>query len=157
MNRRHRGYEPRELSNCSIPQYRMRELNSRPPGPKPGALPNWANPVYAADTLPQYCRWRACKKGECCHHKPKPCRLNDSTGAWTRKSPDRQSGGIANYPIEPLYMPACASSIYPQIYTRILFALKRKPNRQGEIRTHNVSNVTILQTACFSQFAYLPF
>lgn len=73
------------------------------------------------------------------------------------ESPDRQLGGITNYPIRPLYMPACASSIYPQIYTRILFALKRKPNRQGEIRTHNVSNVTILQTACFSQFAYLPF
>lgn len=29
-------------------------------------------------------------------------------------------------------------------------------NRQGEIWTHNVSYVTILQTACFSQFAYLP-
>ena len=48
------------------------------------------------------------------------------------------------------------SSIYPQIYTRILFATKRKPNGQGEIRTHNVSSVTVLQTACFSHFAYLP-
>lgn len=47
-------------------------------------------------------------------------------------------------------MPACALSIYPQIYTRILFATKRKPNGQGEIRTHNVSSVTVLQTACFS-------
>lgn len=50
----------------------------------------------------------------------------------------------------------CALSIYPQIYTRILFATKRKPNGQGEIRTHNVSSVTVLQTACFSHFAYLP-
>lgn len=72
------------------------------------------------------------------------------------ESPDRQSGGITNYPIRPLYMPACASSIYPQIYTRTLLVIKRKPNGQGEIRTHNVSSVTVLQTACFSHFAYLP-
>ena len=72
------------------------------------------------------------------------------------ESPDRQSGGISNYPMRPLYMPACALSIYPQIYTRTLFAIKRKPNGQGEIRTHNVSSVTVLQTACFSHFAYLP-
>ena len=72
------------------------------------------------------------------------------------ESPDRQSGGISNYPMRPLYMSACASSIYPQICTRILFATKRKPNGQGEIRTHNVSSVTVLQTACFSHFAYLP-
>lgn len=57
---------------------------------------------------------------------------------------------------EALYILACASSIYPQICTRILFATKRKPNGQGEIRTHNVSSVTVLQTACFSHFAYLP-
>lgn len=57
---------------------------------------------------------------------------------------------------ETIIMPACASSIYPQIYTHILFAIKRKPNGQGEIRTHNVSSVTVLQTACFSHFAYLP-
>ena len=156
MNRRLQGYEPCELSNCSIPQYRMRESNSRPPGPKPGALPNWANPVYAADTLPQYCRWRTCKKSECCHHTLWPYRSSDPTGTWTRKSPDRQSGGITNYPMRPLYILACASSIYPQIYTRTLFAIKRKPNGQGEIRTHNVSSVTVLQTACFSHFAYLP-
>ena len=55
-----------------------------------------------------------------------------------------------------IYILACASSIYPQIYTRILLAIKRKPNGQGEIRTHNVSSVTVLQTACFSHFAYLP-
>lgn len=72
------------------------------------------------------------------------------------ESPDRQSGGITNYPMRPLYILACASSIYPQIYTRTLFAIKRKPNGQGEIRTHNVSSVTVLQTACFSHFAYLP-
>ena len=72
------------------------------------------------------------------------------------ESPDRQSGGISNYPMRPLYMPACALSIYPQIYTRTLLAIKRKPNGQGEIRTHNVSSVTVLQTACFSHFAYLP-
>ena len=72
------------------------------------------------------------------------------------QSPDRQSGGITNYPMRPLYILACASSIYPQIYTRTLFAIKRKPNGQGEIRTHNVSSVTVLQTACFSHFAYLP-
>lgn len=72
------------------------------------------------------------------------------------ESPDRQSGGISNYPMRPLYILACASSIYPQIYTRILLAIKRKPNGQGEIRTHNVSSVTVLQTACFSHFAYLP-
>ena len=85
-----------------------------------------------------------------------PYRSSDPTGIWTRKSPDRQSGGITNYPMRPLHMPACALSIYPQIYTRILFATKRKPNGQGEIRTHNVSSVTVLQTACFSHFAYLP-
>ena len=83
-------------------------------------------------------------------------RSSDPTGIWTRKSPDRQSGGITNYPMRPLYILACASSIYPQIYTRTLFAIKRKPNGQGEIRTHNVSSVTVLQTACFSHFAYLP-
>ena len=90
--------------------------------------PNWANPVYAEENLPQYCRWRICKKSECCHHTLWPCRSNDPTVAWTRKSPDRQSGGISNYPMRPLYIPACASSIYPQIYTRTLFAIKRKPN-----------------------------
>lgn len=72
------------------------------------------------------------------------------------ESPDRQSGGISNYPMRPLYIPARASSIYPQIHTRTLLAIKRKPNGQGEIRTHNVSSVTVLQTACFSHFAYLP-
>ena len=115
-----------------------------------------SHPVYAADTLPQYCRWRTCKKSECCHHTLRPYRSSDPTGTWTRKSPDRQSGGITNYPMRPLYILACASSIYPQIYTRTLFAIKRKPNGQGEIRTHNVSSVTVLQTACFSHFAYLP-
>lgn len=88
--------------------------------------------------------------------QPWPYRSSDPTGIWTRKSPDRQSGGITNYPMRPLYILARASSIYPQIYTRILFATKRKPNGQGEIRTHNVSSVTVLQTACFSHFAYLP-
>ena len=113
-------------------------------------------PVYAADTLQQYCRGRTCKKSECCHHTLWPYQSSDPTGTWTRKSPDRQSGGITNYPMRPLYILACASSIYPQIYTRTLFAIKRKPNGQGEIRTHNVSSVTVLQTACFSHFAYLP-
>lgn len=156
MNRRHQGYEPCELSNCSIPQYRMRELNSRPPGPKPGALPNWANPVCAADTLPQYCRWRTCKKSECCHHTLWPLSVKRPHRGLNPESQPWQGCGITSYPMRPLYMPACASSIYPQIYTRILFAIKRKPNGQGEIRTHNVSSVTVLQTACFSHFAYLP-
>lgn len=75
--------------------------------------------------------------------------LNPESQPW-------QGCGITSYPMRPLYILACASSIYPQIYTRILLAIKRKPNGQGEIRTHNVSSVTVLQTACFSHFAYLP-
>lgn len=75
--------------------------------------------------------------------------LNPESQPW-------QGCGITSYPMRPLYILACALSIYPQIYTRILLAIKRKPNGQGEIRTHNVSSVTVLQTACFSHFAYLP-
>ena len=150
MNRRHRGYEPRELSNCSIPQYRIRESNSRPPGPKlsqSGICSRHAAAILQVTGLQEK---RMLSSYAVTLSVKRPHRgLNP-------ESPDRQSGGISNYPMRPLYILACASSIYPQIYTRILLAIKRKPNGQGEIRTHNVSSVTVLQTACFSHFAYLP-
>ena len=70
------------------------------------------------------------------------------------ESPDRQSGGITNYPMRPYYF-GLLLKYAPQIHTRVLFAPRSKPSWQGETRTHDVS-LWLIYSQLPSPLGYLP-
>lgn len=146
MNRRRHGYEPCELSNCSIPRYFM--VFNVIPVPDTGFEPatSWSQTMRSSQAEPiRYMRQIHCRNiaGDEPARKANVVIIRcDLIGQTT--PPGLEPGlsavtGLRNNQLSYRAIFGLLLKYAPQLHIRALFAPRSKPSWQGENRTHDVS------------------